>query len=135
MGGEADQAGADEDAVAPPVTAYKTNPKSAFTPDSVNRRPKKIERRPHDPTNSLPFHCGYLLKEGGTIKTWKRRWFELHESGQLLYYDKDKGNGGRFLNSVDVNDAQVASEPHGKRPFCFVIQPKEGSVGVSNKRG
>ena len=137
-GGEADQAGADEDGVAPPpVTAYQAqaNPNRPPVAATESYASSNQVRRPHDPTISLPFHCGYLLKEGGTIKTWKRRWFELHESGQLLYYDKDKGNGGRFLNSVDVNDAQVASEPHGKRPFCFVIQPKEGSIGVSNKRG
>eukprot|EP00040_Diaphanoeca_grandis_P017044 m.88434 g.88434 ORF g.88434 m.88434 type:complete len:781 (-) comp26197_c0_seq1:52-2394(-) len=92
---------------------------------------KKETHKPHNPTSTIAFHSGYLLKEGGTIKTWKRRWFELHESGQLLYYDKERDAGGRFINSIDISSAQVASEPHGKRPFCFVIQ----TAGLSNKRG
>lgn len=28
---------------------------------------------------------GYLLKMGGKVKTWKRRWFVL-KGGELLYY-------------------------------------------------
>ncbi|KAL7721144.1 Protein kinase C [Entamoeba marina] len=31
--------------------------------------------------------CGYLMKEGGKIKTWKKRYFELDKS--VLYYYKD----------------------------------------------
>ena len=32
---------------------------------------------------------GYLTKQGGRIKTWKRRWFVL--TNNCLYYFKDKG--------------------------------------------
>eukprot|EP00041_Stephanoeca_diplocostata_P014932 m.282580 g.282580 ORF g.282580 m.282580 type:complete len:800 (+) comp19855_c0_seq2:179-2578(+) len=96
--------------------------------------PKSKAHTPHNPGSSLPFHSGYLFKEGGSIRTWKRRWFELHDSGQLLYYDKEKAIGGHFLNSVDVSQSQVAPDPHNKRPFCFVVQTMPEYTGISNKR-
>ena len=38
--------------------------------------------------NSLVQKNGWLTKQGGRIKTWKRRWFIL--SGNCLYYFKEK---------------------------------------------
>ena len=31
---------------------------------------------------------GWLIKEGGSWKSWKRRWFELEDT--TLYYYKDE---------------------------------------------
>mmetsp|Transcript_7337 Transcript_7337/g.18805 ORF Transcript_7337/g.18805 Transcript_7337/m.18805 type:complete len:792 (+) Transcript_7337:240-2615(+) len=95
----------------------------------------EVKRCPSGPVSSgCPFHSGWLFKEGGTYKTWKRRWFELYESGQLLYYDKEQDLGGKFINSVDVTRAIVAANPHSKRPFGLVVQTASDLTGVSNKR-
>ena len=33
---------------------------------------------------------GWLTKQGGRIKTWKRRWVVLDESGVLYYFEDPK---------------------------------------------
>jgi cytohesin len=38
--------------------------------------------------NALVQKSGWLTKQGGRVKTWKRRWFIL--SGNVLYYFKEK---------------------------------------------
>jgi len=47
------------------------------------------ETNKNDISNSFfnPERDGYLVKQGGRIKTWKRRWFVL--TGNCLYYFKD----------------------------------------------
>lgn len=42
---------------------------------------------PPAPTAGQPTLCGFLLKRGGPLKTWKRRWFSYEEPrNQLLYF-------------------------------------------------
>lgn len=42
---------------------------------------------------------GYLTKApdlergGGAIRRWRRRWFVLHEDGEVIYYENDKVRG------------------------------------------
>jgi hypothetical protein len=35
---------------------------------------------------------GWLFKEGGSIKSWKKRYFELVDTGNLSYFEKKVGS-------------------------------------------
>lgn len=38
-----------------------------------------------------PILSGYLMKEGGVVKSWKKRYFELYKSlNEIQYYEDDK---------------------------------------------
>ena len=40
-------------------------------------------------------HCGWLKKEGGFVKSWKRRWFVLHR-GYLRYFCQSRVDGNAW---------------------------------------
>lgn len=61
---------------------------------------------------------GYLTKEGGSIKTWKKRYFLL-KSGELTYF-KDKG--GEELGKIPLATASaIRLADQRKKQFCFEI--------------
>jgi PH domain len=68
---------------------------------------------------------GYLVKQGGKIKTWKKRWFVLSDS--VLYYYKTETAqepcGIVPLENLEVNPKK------DKKKHCFEISP--GIVCVS----
>jgi hypothetical protein len=51
-----------------------------------------------DLKTALPVKEGYLTKRGETVKSWKRRWFQLR-GGQLYYY---KERGVRYSRTLLV---------------------------------
>ncbi len=53
---------------------------------------------------NLQLRSGWLWKEGGNFKTWKRRWCQLFSDGCLWYYDKE---GGKLYGVIDLTGAQV----------------------------
>ncbi|KAJ6243075.1 cytohesin-4 [Anaeramoeba flamelloides] len=84
--------------------------------DGVSK--EKIIIEYEDGTNNIisftnPQIAGFMVKQGGRIKTWKRRWFLL--SYHCLYYFKkykDKEPCGKIpLGSVDIN----IGKPRGKK--------------------
>uniref|UniRef100_A0A3B3RIL3 Cytohesin 4a n=1 Tax=Paramormyrops kingsleyae TaxID=1676925 RepID=A0A3B3RIL3_9TELE len=89
--------------------------------DSIQSEPFKI---PEDDGNDLthtffnPDREGWLLKMGGRVKTWKRRWFILTDS--CLYYFRyttDKKPRGIIpLENLCVRDAD-----HPQKQFCLEI--------------
>jgi len=54
---------------------------------------------------------GYLLKRGGRIQSWKRRWFELTGLGRLSYFESE---GGKLLGQYSVINCKVAATPTDK---------------------
>jgi len=67
-----------------------------------------------------PDKDGFLTKQGGSIKTWKRRWFVL--KGSTLYYFKTKQDAEE-TGRIDLGaDSTVADEPK-KRKHCFSVTP------------
>eukprot|EP01083_Nonionella_stella_P157616 511900_1 len=61
---------------------------------------------------------GFLEKQGGAIKTWKRRWFVLQINGQLSYYMDQKAK--KPISVINCNTATALSqESFGKGNKAF----------------
>ncbi|KAL0974255.1 hypothetical protein UPYG_G00217760 [Umbra pygmaea] len=60
--------------------------------------------------------CGYLLKQGGPLKTWKSRWFRYEENKSQLFY---------YRTAQDVN-------PLGRVELCCATfgYPLQGELGT-----
>ncbi|CAG7634768.1 unnamed protein product [Allacma fusca] len=96
--------------------------------NSIQAEPFKI---PEDDGNDLmhtffnPDKEGWLWKQGGRYKTWKRRWFILNDN--CLYYFEfttDKEPRGIIpLENVNVRDIVDRSKPH-----CFEIYSSIGQI-------
>eukprot|EP01147_Barroeca_monosierra_P004592 gene4592-8582_t len=87
----------------------------------------------------VPIHnsivmCGWLWKEGGQIKSWKKRFFQLTDYSMLEYYDREPHRGGRFINVVDVFGAQVVPTEDARRPHSFYLYVSCEEGNVNNKR-
>lgn len=63
---------------------------------------------------------GFLTKQGGSYKSWKRRWFRIHES-KLSYYHNVGDQ--KPIKTIDLIGAQVSlSKKSGNRQFMFEIK-------------
>ncbi|KAM3597128.1 uncharacterized protein V6R79_000206 [Siganus canaliculatus] len=93
---------------------------------SIRSEPFKI---PEDDGNDLtltffnPDREGWLLKMGGRVKTWKRRWFILTES--CLYYfeyttDKDP------IGIIPLEDLCVRVPEDSSKPYCLELYCPKG---------
>ena len=52
---------------------------------------------------------GWLIKEGGVVKSWKKRWFILDgETGLLTYYSTKKDK----LNKQNKTSKQTRAHTH-----------------------
>ncbi|KAL6075669.1 Cytohesin-1 [Balamuthia mandrillaris] len=76
---------------------------------------------------------GWLVKQGGRIKTWKKRWFIL--SHNCLYYFKaqeDKDPCGM----IPLENLAVRRLPKAARKFCFEIyDPDIAEIEKKKKKG
>uniref|UniRef100_A0A3Q3XRT3 PH domain-containing protein n=1 Tax=Mola mola TaxID=94237 RepID=A0A3Q3XRT3_MOLML len=93
---------------------------------SIRSEPFKI---PEDDGNDLtltffnPDREGWLLKMGGRVKSWKRRWFILTDS--CLYYfeyttDKDP------IGIIPLEDLCVRKLQDSSKPFCLELYNPTG---------
>jgi hypothetical protein len=48
-------------------------------------------------TIKAPYKEGYLVKQGGVVRTWKKRWFVLKASPSPILYYYEKSGVGFFL--------------------------------------
>jgi len=73
----------------------------------------------------IPLKEGWLTKQGGLIKTWKKRWFTLEQN--VLVYSKMPGleKKGQI---VIKKDTDISLVPDYKKPNCFLIDPKIGRI-------
>jgi hypothetical protein len=67
---------------------------------------------------SLASKAGYLMKMGGKIKSWKKRWFVLKNT-TFSYYTKDTDT--RPLRVIDLSQAVSVSlsEEYAEKPHLF----------------
>lgn len=95
--------------------------------DSIKQEPFKI---PEDDGNDLmhtffnPDREGWLWKQGGRYKSWKRRWFILND--KCLYYFEyttDKEPRGIIpLENVQIREINERSS----KPYCFELHSASG---------
>lgn len=96
--------------------------------DSIKTEPFKI---PQDDGNDLmhtffnPDKEGWLLKQGGRYKSWKRRWFILNDNCLYYFeYTTDKEPRGIIpLENIKVRSIQDRSKPH-----CFELFATSDSI-------
>ena len=66
---------------------------------------------------------GWLTKQGGFIKTWRRRWFEL--KGRTLYYYKDPSDKVKGVMAIDAAESIERAPECSKQPAFKINIPKQ----------
>lgn len=64
--------------------------------------------------------AGYLTKEGGSIKTWKKRWCVLKNGA--LHYSKSQNSGDLGIIRLDTAGAIGPTDLRKNKKFCFTIE-------------
>jgi len=80
--------------------------------------------------NSVAVKMGWLTKQGGRIKTWKKRWFILSD-GVLYYFKEKQEETSQAIGIVPMEDL-VVRNAESKRKYCFELL-HSGSKGESMK--
>ncbi|KAM6972157.1 cytohesin 4b [Aplochiton taeniatus] len=89
--------------------------------DSIHSEPFKI---PEDDGNDLthtffnPDREGWLLKLGGRVKTWKRRWFILTDNC-LYYFEYTTDKEPRGI--IPLENLCVREVPYQRKPYCLEL--------------
>ena len=83
--------------------------------------------------NSVAVKMGWMTKQGGRIKTWKKRWFIL--SDHVLYYFKEKQEEtSKACGIVPLEDVTVREVEDAKRKFCFELSHSSDTAMKAMKR-
>ncbi|XP_071796543.1 cytohesin-1-like isoform X2 [Asterias amurensis] len=94
--------------------------------DSIKKEPFKI---PEDDGNDLthtffnPDREGWLMKQGGRYKTWKRRWFILTDNC-LYYFEYTTDKEPRGI--IPLENLQIRELEDNKKPHCFELFAADG---------
>lgn len=97
--------------------------------ESIKKTPFKI---PEDDDSDLtatffnPDKEGWLLKQGGRYKTWKRRWFLLTDNC-LYYFEYTQDREPKGI--IPLENLQIREVTDAKKPHCFELYlPEHGST-------
>uniref|UniRef100_A0A8U7MB73 Pleckstrin homology, MyTH4 and FERM domain containing H2 n=1 Tax=Corvus moneduloides TaxID=1196302 RepID=A0A8U7MB73_CORMO len=66
---------------------------------------------------------GYLLKMGGKVKTWKRRWFVL-KGGELLYYKSPSDVIRKPQDQIELNASSHIERGDGKQTIQLTTEKR-----------
>jgi len=72
--------------------------------------------------------AGYLQKQGAVVKSWKKRWFQLHDY-TLDYYTKQNGRLKGSIQLIQVTHVTEVNYP--AKPFCFQVATPQRSYLIS----
>jgi hypothetical protein len=63
-----------------------------------------------------------MVKQGGTIKSWKKRWFKIYPDYSIEYFEKD---GGKKKGEVNLDGYKVVEEGIKGKPFTIELNHKK----------
>ncbi|XP_053315691.1 pleckstrin homology domain-containing family H member 2 [Spea bombifrons] len=103
-------------------------PPDAYSIDSEfsepeQKLPKTCSSSTENGKNELLEKSGYLLKMGGKIKTWKRRWFVL-KGGELLYYKSPSDVIRKPQGQIELNSSSHIVKGDGKQTIQLVTEKR-----------
>ncbi|MEE6474113.1 hypothetical protein FKM82_010276 [Ascaphus truei] len=103
-------------------------PPDAYSIDSEfsepeQKLPKTCSSSSDNGKNELLEKSGYLLKMGGKIKTWKRRWFVL-KSGELLYYKSPSDVIRKPQGQIELNSSSHIVKGDGKQTVQLITEKR-----------
>lgn len=81
-----------------------------------------------------PERAGWLTKEGGKSKSWKRRWFSLVNNCVNYFEKPDDAAKGDWLGTIPLENLYVREVADSKRPNCFEIYAEEGQTVKGAKK-
>jgi len=87
----------------------------------LTRKPTVVET-PKVNTPSVEtqtFRNGYLTKEGDKIKTWKKRWFRIHDNWLSYYNDASDTAPIKSINVKGGKAFNALSKCSSQRPYVF----------------
>ncbi|CAF0837024.1 unnamed protein product [Rotaria sp. Silwood1] len=82
--------------------------------------------------NSTIIKEGWLWKQGGRVRQWRRRWFVITD-GCLFYYESrtEVDNPRGIISLIDVGVREI--EDDRTKPFCFELFPLTGEKVKTTK--
>ncbi|XP_073420313.1 pleckstrin homology domain-containing family H member 2 isoform X3 [Dendrobates tinctorius] len=103
-------------------------PPDAYSIDSEfsepeQKLPKTCSSSSDNSKNELLEKSGYLLKMGGKLKTWKRRWFVL-KGGELLYYKSPSDVIRKPQGQIELNSYSHIVRGDGKQTVQLVTEKR-----------
>ncbi|KAJ8248319.1 hypothetical protein GJAV_G00240730 [Gymnothorax javanicus] len=111
---------ASESDYAIPPDAYSTDTEWS---EPEQKLPKTCSSASDNGKNEPLEKSGYLLKMGGRVKTWKRRWFVL-KGGELLYYKSPSDVIRRPQGQIELNATSSITRGDGKQTLQLVTEKR-----------
>ncbi|KAG7462638.1 hypothetical protein MATL_G00186960 [Megalops atlanticus] len=103
-----------------PPDAYSTDNECS---EPEQKLPKTCSSTSDNGKNELLEKSGYLLKMGGRVKTWKRRWFVL-KAGELLYYKSPSDVIRRPQGQIELSASSSITRGDGKQTLQLVTEKR-----------
>ncbi|XP_060687379.1 pleckstrin homology domain-containing family H member 2 [Hemiscyllium ocellatum] len=104
-----------------PPDAYCTDTECS---EPEQKLPKTCSSHSIDSGKNEPLEkSGYLLKMGGKVKTWKRRWFVL-KGGELLYYKSPSDVIRKPQGQIELNVSNHIVRCDGKQTIQLITEKK-----------
>ncbi|KAI1894433.1 hypothetical protein AGOR_G00115760 [Albula goreensis] len=103
-----------------PPDAYSTDTECS---EPEQKLPKTCSSTSDNGKNEPLEKSGYLLKMGGRVKTWKRRWFVL-KAGELLYYKSPSDVIRRPQGQIELSASSSITRGDGKQTLQIVTEKR-----------
>jgi hypothetical protein len=86
-------------------------------------------------TRALQERSGYLTKEGGKTKSWKKRWFTLVNSC-LYYFETDSAKTPKGIVPLEgfAVNALGTKDVKGGKPYCFELTSATKGLSVKGAK-
>ncbi|RXM99213.1 Pleckstrin homology domain-containing family H member 2 [Acipenser ruthenus] len=103
-----------------PPDAYSTDTECS---EPEQKLPKTCSSSSDNGKNEPLEKSGYLLKMGGKVKTWKRRWFVL-KGGELLYYKSPSDVIRKPQGQIELSASSSIVRGDGKQTIQMITEKR-----------